>query len=182
VAKLLNMDYGNELQKKLVDKLAAQLPNDEDWDEDDEWQKAYKSCGLKRYKIDKKLMSSVKEIEEHGEVIESSGSKDGKGITKSLFDKEDQSVKLEIKNPEYVDLANHVKTSKSAADAIAALVLQMKKMLPSLQVIPGDTGFFCNYVMCLILSISMICVVVPPVRSRQSFSVQALHHQSGCHP
>jgi hypothetical protein len=73
-------------------------------------------------------MSSVKEIEEHGEVVEASGSKDCKGSMKSLFDKEDPSVKLEIKNPEYVDLGNHVKTSKSAADAIAALVAQMKKM------------------------------------------------------
>jgi hypothetical protein len=106
-------------------------------------------------------MSSVKEIEEHGEVIESSGSKDGKGSMKSLFDKEDQSVKLEIKNPEYVDLGNHVKTSKSAADAIAALVAQTKKMLPSLQVFPGDAGVVCNYVfMCFdnFHSYAMCCV------------------------
>jgi len=31
VAKLMNMDYSNEVQKKLVDKIAAQLPCDDDW-------------------------------------------------------------------------------------------------------------------------------------------------------
>ena len=140
VAKLMNMDYSNDVQKKLVDKIASQLPCDEDWDDDDEWQKAYKSCGLKRFRIDKQLLSCSKETEEHTEVIESSSSKDGKGAMKSLFDKADPEVKIKIQNPEFVDLGNHVRTTKSAADAVAALIAQMKRLLPSLQVISGDAG------------------------------------------
>ena len=147
VAKLMNMDYSNEVQKKLVDKIASQLPCDDEWDDDDEFQKAYKSCGLKRFKIDKQLLSCSKETEEHTEVIESSSSKDGKGAMKSLFDKDDPEVKIEIQNPEFVDLGNHVRTTKSAADAVAALIAQMKRLLPSLQVISGDAGlhfvYFC---------------------------------------
>ena len=78
MAKLLNMDYSNEVQKKLVDKIASKLSCDDDWDETDEWQVAYKSCGLKRFKIDKQMLGSTTEKETHEETLESSSSKDGK--------------------------------------------------------------------------------------------------------
>lgn len=135
------MDYANEAQKKLVDKFLCQLPSDDLWDEGDEWQKAYKVMGLKRYKIDKQGLSTAASIEEHNEVLESSSSKEGRGHSKSLFDTEKE-AEIKIQNPEFQELMVVVKTTKSAADAVAALTFQMKKLLPSLQVITGDQGFF----------------------------------------
>jgi hypothetical protein len=143
LAKLMNMDYRDDLQKKLVDKIASQLTCDELWDEEDDFERAYKQCGLKRYKIDKKMLGSVKETEEHSETLESSSSKDGKGTMKALFEKDEAGVKIEIHNPKYLEVSNTMKTTKSAADAVAALVSQMKRMLPSLQIVTGDAGLFC---------------------------------------
>ena len=140
VAKLLHMDYSNDAQKKLVDKFCSHLSRDDAWDEDDEWEKAYKSMGLKRFKIDKQVLGSVKNVEEHEEKLESSSSKDGKGAMKTLFDKADPEVQVKIQNPEHVDLSNHMKTTRSAASAIAALLSTMKNLLPTLQLIPGDAG------------------------------------------
>jgi hypothetical protein len=139
VAKLLNMNYSDAVQKKLVDTISSKLYNDDNWDLDDEWQAAYAHAGLKRFKIDKQLLGKMKQTEEHGEVVESTSSKDAKG-SKSLFDKEDPELKIKIQNPEYLELQTVMRTTKSAAAVVASLQSGMKLMVPQLAVL-GDSGY-----------------------------------------
>ena len=58
MAKLCNMNYENSVQKKLVDSIYESLSADDDWDETNAFEKAYKSNKLKRYKLDKLLQGS----------------------------------------------------------------------------------------------------------------------------
>ena len=141
VAKLLNMDYKDETQKKLVDKICAKLDSDMDWDEDDQFEKCYKDWGFKRYKLDKKLLSRTEDTESFHETIASSSSKDGKGALKSALEDKPDGIAIKIQNPTHVDLMTLTKTTKSAADAVSALVSQLKKLLPSLQMVSSTEGF-----------------------------------------
>ena len=87
MAALCNLDYKDDLQKKVVDKICAKLESDLDWDVDaDEFQKAYKELGFKRYKLDKQLLGVDTETESFKESLDSSSSKDGKGALKSILD------------------------------------------------------------------------------------------------
>lgn len=174
VAKLMNMDYSNDVQKKLVDKIAAQLPSDDAWDESDEWQKAYKSVGLKRFKIDKQLMGTVHETETHAGVIESSSSKDAKGPAKLLFEPEDSEVKIKIQNPEYQELQVHMRTSSSAAVAMSTLQTSLKTMLPKLVVL-GASGLNLITIICLCSMFIDLFALLFPMPCEEN---QKLHNAS----
>jgi len=123
----------NKVEKKMVETICQGLEQDDDWDEADPFEKAYKSMGLKRYKLDKKQLSTSSEKESYQETVGSSSSKDVKAAPKALTS--DGGVEIKIQNPEYVQLQSTVKTSKSATAAVGALASQFKKLLPSLLVL-----------------------------------------------
>ena len=139
MAELLNMDYGNELQKKLVDKICSKLECDDDWDEADDFQSACKEMGLKRYKLDKQLFSEEAFKETHKESLGSSSSKDYKAAPKQLSLGDDLQVQIKVQNPAFQDMINTSKTTKSAAGATSAM-LSNKGLLPAIITSAADSG------------------------------------------
>jgi predicted CopG family antitoxin len=186
VAALCNLDYKHDGQKKIVDKICEKLPSDMDWDETDTFEKAFKELGYKRYKLDKKLLGVDSEKESFSEQIQSSSSKDGKGMFRSVLDSEEPKIK--IQNPAYVDLSTAAKTTKSASDAIAALIAQMKKLLPAVSILNNQEGhlhisnmFFTQCTLFhtfLIWFSSSICNLQ---RTRKNCYVPQMHQQLGPH-
>lgn len=132
MAALANLKMEVPAQKKLVETICEGLDHDEDWDGTDMFQKAYKEAGLKRYKLDKKLLTTSSKKETYTEIVTSSSSKDGKAAPKALAGELDPIIK--VQNPEHVELLNLCKTAKSASAAITTLNQHFKKILPSLLV------------------------------------------------
>lgn len=121
----------------MVETICKGLEQDDDWDESDAFEKAYKAMGLKRYKLDKKQLSTSSEKESYQETVASSSSKDVKAAPKALPGLPELEIK--IQNPDHLKLLNSVKTSKSAVAAVGALASQFKKLLPSLLVMDAST-------------------------------------------
>ena len=141
VAALANMKMEIPAQKHLVEAICKGLEQDDEWDEDDVFEKAYKEAGLKRYKLDKKLLASKSQKESTMEHITSTSSKDIKGTPKALTGEADPVVK--IQNPEHLELTTLAKTTKSAAAAVSTLSQHFKKILPSLVVLDSSSeGLF----------------------------------------
>ena len=150
VAKLCNMDYKDAQQKKLVDAICAKLPSDEDWDTSNAFQQAFKSVGLKRYKLDKKLLgiSAHKTIE--GEELTSSSSKDTKAPPKAILDFQGASVPVKVQNPAYQELSLVAKVTKSASVALGSHSQALKKILPGIITCKAAEGFhfFIAFMLC----------------------------------
>ncbi len=138
VAKLCNMNYENPFQKKLVDSICEGLPADDDWDETDAFEKAYKSNKLKRYKLDKALLTKEKETDVHKEVLSTLGEKDCKGSQPSLGNT--PSAPIKIQNPKHLDLMNAIKVTKSAAAATSSLTSLFKNILPTIVTCASPEG------------------------------------------
>ena len=138
VAALANLKLEIPVQKKLCDAICAGLEQDDDWDESDLFEKAYKASGLKRYKLDKKLLTASSLKETYSEAVSSSSSKDGKAAPRALQGLQEPEIK--IQNPEFVELTNLTKTCKSASAAVATLLQHFKKILPSLLVMDDKSS------------------------------------------
>lgn len=136
VAALANLKVECPVQKKLVETICKGLEQDDEWDEEDVFQRGYKEAGLKRYKLDKKLLTSSSEKESYQEVVSSSSSKDVKAAPKALLPGSEPNIK--IQNPEHVQMQNLVKTSKSASAAVSTLAGHFKRLLPSLLVMDSS--------------------------------------------
>lgn len=155
VAKLANMDYKDPIQKKLVDKICTKLEQDDDWDEEDDFEKAYKEMGLKRYKLDKKLLSVDANKETYKESLASSSSKECKSAPKALGSGELLQIKLQ--NPLHLEMITTSKTTKSAATAVSNLLNTVKGLLPSIITSSADQGFF--FIHCCLFLLTCVCLI-----------------------
>ena len=134
VAALANLKMEIPIQKKLVETICDGLEQDDEWDETQLFEKAYKEAGLKRYKLDKKLLTSRFEKETYTESVGTSSSKDGKAAPKALPGEPE----IKIQNPTHVELITLARTTKSAGAAVATLAQHFKKILPSLLVMDSS--------------------------------------------
>ena len=141
IAKLANLDIKDKVQKQILDQILEQHEADDNWDENDSFQKAYKACGLKRYKLSKKDFDVEKKSESFKEEFESEMNKDAKSSAVDVFASSgstDPVVKVE--NPEMVHLTSETKVTRSAAQAVGQMVMNMKSMLPTLLVCASNEG------------------------------------------
>ena len=94
------MNYENPSQKKIVDGVALNLAKagceDTDWDETDVVETSYKELGLKRYKLDIKMLGKHIETDETKETVCSSKDvKDGSEAVQTLQDGFAVTIKVE---------------------------------------------------------------------------------------
>ena len=69
LASLLNMDYEKPTQKRVIDSVASEMDADSDWDETIALERGYKTAGLKRYKLDVKLLNNTEEVDQYSEAF-----------------------------------------------------------------------------------------------------------------
>ena len=179
VAKLCNMDYKDAQQKKLVDAICAKLPSDEDWDTSNSFEQAFKSVGLKRYKLDKKLLgiSAHKTIE--GEELTSSSSKDTKAPPKAILDFQGASVPIKVQNPAYQELSLVAKVTKSASVALGSHPQALKKILPGIITCKAAEGF--HFLLHSCFAIQLLTILILPFfwRQRQRATMSKCHQSAG---
>jgi len=132
------MNYDQAVQKKLVDSICESLPADDEWDETNAFEKAYKSNNLKRYKLDKLLLSKQVETDAHKEVLITSGTKDHKSSQPALGPPDKAVIK--IQNQKHVELLNLLKVTKSAASSASSLASLMRNLLPAIVTCSSPEG------------------------------------------
>ena len=143
MAALCNMKLDDAVQKKLVEKICKGLRSDDLWDESDEFEKAYKECGLKRYRLDKKMLGTESTKDAHVEDFSSQTGGQGK---KNALDAASSSsssgatMSIKIQNPEYHNMLQTVKVTKSAAAAVGSLSSTLKTMVPGMQLVGEVVG------------------------------------------
>lgn len=142
VAKLCNMDYKDGIQKKLVDAICEKLPSDDDWDESNSFEAAFKSVGLKRFKLDKKILGQTSHKTVEGEEVTSSSSKDGKAAPKAILDFQGGAPPIKVQNPVYFELSTVAKVTKSAITALGSHAQALKKILPAIITCKVPEGVF----------------------------------------
>ena len=124
LADLLKMKEDSPLFQKLLE----QFPHDDNWDEQDQVQLAYKACGLKRYSVQAVMgLKKKAKIESNETVFSSSTSTASKG--KDL-EPTGPLVKLEVK--EYATLKVELEIVKAAEKRLGRAVSEAKSIKGSL--------------------------------------------------
>lgn len=129
----------------MFQQLLKQFPHDEDWDEMDQVEKAYKAIGLKRYSVQACLGLKKKQKVESTETTFSSATSSA-----SKRDAENPApVKLEVK--EWAVLKADVEVVKAAEKRLAKAIADAKNIKASLMAAVSKPESDCLCFFCLYL-------------------------------
>jgi len=117
-------------------KVLEGLPQDDAWDEEDQFEAAYKKSNMVRYVFEKKdTVANMENKETKSEAFTSqidSSSSQAMLTAGSSGDKAAH-VTIKIEDPEYVQLKTNALALKSGEQAVHNISRQLKHLLPSLE-------------------------------------------------
>ena len=141
MADLLKLDTDKMEQQAVLDQVLKTLKDngaeDEDWDETDLVQVAYKACNLKRYKLDLQLMQVRTKVDAQHEVVESVQSlKDGSSATDAITD---ASVVMKIEEPEILEMGQKKMVVKSGEVKLSGLLQEVRRLKAQVDTLAATT-------------------------------------------
>jgi hypothetical protein len=148
VAKLMNCSY--ESQKVVVDCVCESLESDDNWDETDLFQRGYLKAGLRRYHINKTLLSKSGTKQGSTEEITSQQWRDSKGAS-SVHDAltgrggevhaQEAKVAIKIERPEFQNMKVELKSLETAHVAVSAILKEAKAMTMAVSLVEDCSDF-----------------------------------------
>ena len=160
MADLLKLDPDKKEQQAVLDQVLKTLKEngaeDEDWDEKDLVQQAYKACNLKRYKLDLQLMQVRTKVDAQHEVVESVHSlKDGSSATDAITD---STVVIKIEEPEILELGQKKVVVKSGEVRLSGLLQEVRRLKAQVDTLAATTeGWNCNFNVSLACNVLFFC-------------------------
>ena len=110
---------------------------DDDWDEKDLVQKSYKKQGLKRYKLDIKLLNRLEKVDKESEEVSSTNNmKDGASAFEALTD---HKIKIKIEAPEVLALQQEKTVLKSGEVRLSGSLQDARRIKAQIAALPDST-------------------------------------------
>ena len=133
VAKKIGLDPEVPAQKELLDKVLEEYDQDDDWDEDDPYERGCKRAGLKRITFSKKDLSKDKTTQRDRTTLLSV--KDAKSKMSIAESSEEQvsEPSVRIRHPEYIALRGEMDILSSGEGRLTEAISEIKKLLPRLR-------------------------------------------------
>jgi hypothetical protein len=146
VARLLGMDADKD--KETLDKILAEMPSDDAWNESEGIERGYMKAGLRRYRIEGHRgldISSATDTRE--ESVEASKSRSASSAAPSLLVAPQEAgdagggpqIKLEDEGP-YQTMHKELKALQHREGALIAGILDLKKQMAAMRVLGCEDG------------------------------------------
>lgn len=110
---------------------------DDAWDESDLVQKSYKQQGLKRYKLDVKLLNKLEKVDQETEAVSSTNNmKDGASAFEALTD---HKIKIKIESPEVLAMQQEKTVLKSGEVRLSGSLQDARRIKAQIVALPEAT-------------------------------------------